>query len=77
MRVPRIWVHATYSDLLPKIIGLEAPGLVPGGTKGARRIHRSELLPDERFADQNVAGLRGKGVDVMISLDTDLMHDII
>ena len=72
---PVMCVHATYSELLPKIIGLDAPGLVPGGLKGARHIHCSDTMPDERIGNQHIVGFRGKGVDVMIAIDAPLMAE--
>ena len=72
--VQAICAHATYSELLPKIIGIGAPGLVPGGMKGQRHIHCSSVLPDERNPNAPVAGFRRKGVDVVIALDADLLR---
>ncbi len=35
-----IMAHATYSELLPSIIGLGAPGLLPGGDQSQRHTPR-------------------------------------
>ena len=60
--------HATKSELLPSIMGLEAPGLLPGGQPGHRRrgqrgdVHCAIYGPtDPRL----VASFRRWGVDVI------------
>ena len=68
--------HATYSELLPSIIGLGAPGLLPGGPEPEAHATCIALqnFPTTRSQKKNLAGFRGKGVDVVIVLDAESMH---
>ncbi len=71
-----IMAHATYSEPLRSIIGLGAPGLLPGRTraKGTRHVHCASELPSDQDPGKSLVGFRGKGVDVAIALDAVSMH---
>ena len=61
--------HATYSNVLSQIIGIGAPGLLPGGLRGDRHIHCASKMPADRTPGFVPVGFRGRGVDVAIVLD--------
>ena len=62
--------HATHSHVLCQIIGIGAPGLLPGGTRGDQHIHCASEMPTDRRPDFVPAGFRGHGVDVAIRIDS-------
>ncbi len=59
---------------MPKLIGLGVLGLLPGGPRGEKHIHCASALPNDRRTGVVLAGFRGRGVDVSITLDYWAMH---
>ena len=73
-----LMTHATYSEKLQCIIGLDSPGLIPGGDlgshRGVRHIHCASEMPDDKRPNKVLAGFRGKIVECYVSIDNIAMH---